>query len=232
MATRLVLSELVDAWHATGGVAVQIESIGGVEAERRVAAGEAVDFAVLAADAIERLIAAGHLLADSRVDLVRSPVAVAVPAGRPAPDIHDEAALRAAVLAAPRIGVSTGPSGRALLQLFERWGMGEQVRPRVVVPPPGVPVGSLLARGEIDLGFQQLSELMHIQGITLLGTLPPEVEIVTTFSAAVARASAQAAAARALLAFMASPAAEAAKRRQGMAGVDQARAPNFFEPSR
>lgn len=216
MATRLVLADLVDAWRAAGGGPVEIESLGGVDAARRVEAGEAVDVVILAADAIDRLMAAGHLLPGSRVDLVRSDVGVAVRADVPAPDIGTEAAVRAAVLAARRIGYSTGPSGQALAQRFARWGIADQVASKLVVPPPGVPVGTLLARGEIDLGFQQLSELIHVEGIRLLGTLPPEIGIVTVFSGAVARTSQHPEAVRALLAFMASPAAEAAKRRQGM----------------
>ncbi|MEW6694212.1 MAG: substrate-binding domain-containing protein [Pseudomonadota bacterium] len=216
MATRLVLAELVQAWREAGGCPVQIESIGGVDAAKRVAAGEVLDLVILAADAIDRLLADGHLLRGTRVDLVRSAVGVAVPAGAPAPDIGSAAALRAAVLAAGRIGISTGPSGQALAQLFERWGIADQVRQRLVVPPPGVPVGTLLARGDIDLGFQQLSELIHVEGIRLLGTLPPDSAIVTVFAGAVARTSQHPAAARAVLDFMASPAATAAKRRQGM----------------
>lgn len=216
MATRLVLADLADAWRAAGGGPVAIESIGGVDAAKRVEAGEALDVVILASDAIDRLLAAGHLLPGSRVDLVRSGVGVAVPADAPAPDIGSEAAVRAAVLAARRIGYSTGPSGQALARLFERWRIADTVRERLVVPPPGVPVGALLARGEIDLGFQQLSELIHVQGIRLLGTLPPDIAIVTVFSGAVARTSAHPDAARAWLAFMASPAAEPAKRRQGM----------------
>ena len=82
--------------------------------------------------------------------------------------------------------------------------------------PPGVPVGRLVARGDAELGFQQLSELMHERGIALLGMLPPGVEIVTTFSAGLCRAATEARAAAALIAFMRSPAAAEAKRRQGM----------------
>jgi len=216
MATRAVLGELVNQWRAQGGGEVAIESIGGVEAARRVEAGACVDVVVLASDAIERLQAAGHLWPGSQVDLVRSEVAVAVPADAPAPDIGSENALREAVLAAGRIGYSTGPSGQALARLFQRWGIAETVRGRVIVPPPGVPVGSLLARGEIDLGFQQRSELMGVEGIRVPGTLPPEIAIVTVFSGAVARTSAHPDQARALLAYMASPAADGAKRRHGM----------------
>ncbi len=216
MATRLVLADLADAYRREAGVRVAIESVGGVDAAKRVAAGEPFDAVILASDAIDRLIASGHVLPDSRVDLVRSGVAVAVRAGAPAPDISSEEAVRAAVLAARSISYSTGPSGVALARLFERWDIADAIQGRLVTPPPGIPVGSLVARGEVELGFQQLSELIALDGITVLGGLPPAIQIVTTFSGGVCATSTQPQAVRALLAWMASPAATAAKQRQGM----------------
>ena len=216
MATRQLLSELASDYQRRSGQTVQIESVGGVDAAKRVAAGEVFDVVVLASDAMDKLIAAGHVQADSRVDLVHSGVAVAVRAGAPLPDLSSEAAVRAAVLAAPRLSYSTGPSGVALAQLFERWGIADEIRPRIVTPPPGVPVGSLLAKGEVDLGFQQLSELIHLPGITVVGALPAAIQITTTFTAGLCSTATQPHAARALLAFLVSPEAHEAKRRQGM----------------
>lgn len=215
MATRPLLAELASAYAARTGAEVAIESVGGVDAAKRVAAGDAFDVVVLAADAIDKLAAAGRTVGP-RIDLVHSGVAVAVRAGAPRPDIGSEEAVKRAVLAAASIGYSTGPSGVALAQLFERWGIAAQIADRIVTAKPGVPVGSLVAAGEIELGFQQLSELMHLQGIDVVGPLPPAIQIVTTFSAAVCATSMQPDAARALLDFMASPDAAEAKRRQGM----------------
>ena len=219
MATRLLLAELAQAYGQQSGHVVSFESVGGVDAARRVAAGEPFDVVVLAADAIAKLVAGGHVVANSRVDLAHSGVAVAVPAGAPVPDLSTEAAVRAAVLAAPRLSCSTGPSGVALAQLFQRWGIADELAPRIVTPPPGVPVGSLLARGEVDLGFQQLSELIHLTGITVAGPLPAAIQITTTFTAGVCATAAQPEAARQLLAFLASPQAADAVCRQGMAPV-------------
>ena len=218
MATRQLLAELVAGYQdQRPGTAVAIESVGGVDAARRVMAGEAFDVVVLASDAIDKLIQAGRVQAGSRVDLVHSGVAVAVRAGAAPVDLSSEASVKAAVRAAPSLSVSTGPSGVALLGLFARWGLAEQLAAKLVTPPPGVPVGSLVARGEVALGFQQLSELIHLPGIDVLGPLPPEIQITTTFSGGVCTASSQADAARELLAFMAAPGAAEAKRRQGMA---------------
>jgi molybdate transport system substrate-binding protein len=216
MATRQFLAEAAAAWQQRGGAAVAIESVGGVDAAKRVQAGEPIAVVVLAADAIAKLAAGGHVVADSVTGLVRSGVAIAVPRGAPKPDIASEAALRAAVLAAPTLGYSTGPSGVALQQLFTRWGIADEIGARLVQAPPGVPVGSLVARGEVALGFQQLSELMHLDGIDVVGPMPEALQIVTTFSGAVGAASAQPAAARELLDFIRSPAADEARRRHGM----------------
>lgn len=216
MATRLVLAELAEAYQQRSGQRVVIESVGGVDAARRVQAGEAFDVVILASDAIDKLIASGHVLPGSKVDLVRSGVAVAVRAGAPKPDISSEAAVREAVLAARNLSYSTGPSGVALARLFERWGITEQIKDRIVTPPPGIPVGSLVAKGEVALGFQQLSEMLSLSGISVLGVLPPAIQIVTTFSAGVCAKSTQAEAVRAMLASMNSSDAAEAKRRQGM----------------
>lgn len=217
MATRQLLADLVEQYRQQKPEQeIELVSVGGVDAAKRVQAGEAFDIVALASNAIDKLIAEGHVVAGSRCDLVHSGVAVAVRSGTAQPDISDEAALKAAVLAARTLGYSTGPSGVQLAQLFERWGIADQIADRIVTAPPGVPVGSLVARGEVELGFQQLSELMNLEGITLLGPLPAAVQIVTTFSAGLANTSAQTDAARALIDFMASAATAETKRCNGM----------------
>ena len=219
MATRQVLAELAAAWQKTSGVDVAIESVGGIDAAKRVQAGEAFDGVVLASEAIDKLAAGGQVVAGSRVDLVISSVAIAVKAGAPLPDISTEAALRSAIAAAPTIGYSTGPSGTALITLFERWGMAEALRTKIIQAQPGVPVGTLVARGEVALGFQQLSELMHLEGITVVGNMPDAAAITTVFSAATCAASSQRATLGRLYAFMTAPEAAAVKRKHGMQAV-------------
>jgi len=220
MATKALLAELTQAYLAQTGVLVQIESVGGVDAAKRVQAGEAFDMVLLASDAIERLIASGHVQTGSRCDWVRSPVAVAVQAGAAHPDLSNESALKAAVLAGPTLSYSTGPSGVYLEQLFERWGIAREVKARIVVPPPGTPVGALVASGKAALGFQQLSELITLPGIDVLGTLPADVAFITTFSsgfpAVIAGDAARVAAVQSFLQFLASAGVEEVKRKKGM----------------
>jgi len=219
MATRHVLEELSREFERRSAAHVVIESVGGVDAAKRVQAGEAFDVVILASQAIDQLLAAGKVVPGSKVDVARSGVAVAVRAGAPKPDLSTEAALRRAVAAARSLGYSTGPSGAHLAGLFERWGIAAQVAGRTVQASPGVPVGTLVARGDVELGFQQLSELIHLPGIEVAGPLPPEVQIETVFSGAVCAAASQPEAGRELLDFLGSPQTAEIKRRHGMEGA-------------
>lgn len=216
MATRELLRELAAAYQAASSHPVLSEAAGGVDVAKRVHAGEAVDVVVLARAAIDKLAADGKVFAATRVDLVQSGIAVAVRAGAPLPDVSCEAAVKAAVQAAKTLSYSSGPSGVYLEKTFERWGIFHAVRSRIVVPPPGVPVGSLVASGKVELGFQQLSELMNLGGVAVVGMLPPDIQSMTTFSGAIATVSTAVAAAQGLLDFMASPDRAALKARHGM----------------
>jgi molybdate transport system substrate-binding protein len=185
-----------------------------VDAAKRVRAGETFDVVVLASNVIDALIAEGHLTGE-RIDLVTSAIGIGVRAGSVHPDIGSADAVQQAVLAAGRIGYSTGPSGTYLAKLFEQWGIGDVVKDKTVVAPPGVPVTSLVARGDVDLGFQQLSELAG-DGVDVVGSLPDEIQSLTTFSGGLARTSSQPAAAQALLDFMTTPEVSGLKRRHLM----------------
>ncbi|MFG6432307.1 substrate-binding domain-containing protein [Roseateles sp. LYH14W] len=214
MATKPLLVALTDAYRQRSGTAVRLESAGGVDAAKRVQAGEVFDVVVLAGDALATLAEQGHVRAPQA--MADSRIAIAVREGSPRRDIGSEDALRNTLLAAKTIGYSTGPSGRALLQIFDRWGLGETLGARLVQARPGVPVGGLVAAGEAEIGFQQLTELQGIAGIKLLGGLPPQLDIVTTFTGAVGAHSAQPGAAQALLDFLASADTASIKLAHGM----------------
>jgi molybdate transport system substrate-binding protein len=219
MATRQILAALARRYEDKTGTPIAIKPMGGVDAAKRVRAGEEMDIVVLAGNVMAKLEEEGHILAGSVAPFARSGMAIAVRAGAPHPRIDSEDAVRRAVSAAGRIGYSTGPSGDHVLKLAERWEILPGGADRFVKAPPGVPVGSLVAKGEVELGFQQFSELLHEPGIEVAGPLPPEIQNVTVFAAGIARTSLQSDETRALIRFLVSAEAEDAKRAQGMEGA-------------
>jgi molybdate transport system substrate-binding protein len=216
MATRQILAERSGAYRQKTGRSVAIESVGGVDAARRIRAGEKFDIAVLADDAMKRLEDDGFLKPGSRAGFADSGIAVAVRSGAKRPDLSDEAATKAAVLSAQSVGYSTGPSGTHVLKLLEKWGADQSKKVRIIQAPPGVPVGILVASGEAELGFQQLSEFLDVPGIDIVGTLPQEIQSLTRFSCGVCALATNEAGARDLIFYLTSPEADASKRRHGM----------------
>jgi molybdate transport system substrate-binding protein len=216
MATRQLLAELSGAYQQKAGKSIAIEAVGGVDAAKRIRAGEKFDIVVLADDAMKKLEAEGFLKAGSRAGFAESSIAVAVRAGAKRPDISNEAATRAVVLAAKTVGYSTGPSGTHVAKLLEKWGIDPKDTSKVVVPPPGVPVGSLIARGEVELGFQQMSEFLDVQGIEVVGMLPTEIQSVTLFACGVGAQAGNETGARDLIGYLTSPDTNATKWKHGM----------------
>ena len=183
---------------------------------KRVLAGEEIDLVILASDWLDKLMQSGKLVPEGRVDLAKSGIGVAVRAGAPKPDIGSSEAVKRAVLAARSIGYSGGASGTYMAGLFQRLGIAEEVKAKGRQTPPGVAVGDLIARGEVDLGFHQVSELLPIAGIEIVGPLPPELQHVTIFSSGILVAAKNPAGARALVQFLASPRAIPLIRKSGM----------------
>ncbi len=216
MATRHILADLAREYELRSGIGIEIRSIGGVEAAKLLRAGEPTDVVVLASKVMKSLEDEGYVAKGSIRDFARSEIAIAVAAGSPRPSVESEQAVRQAMLGARRICYSTGPSGDHLKALGEKWGVTGSVVARALVAPPGVPVASLVARGDADLGFQQLSELIGQPGIEIVGALPPEIQAVTVFSAGVASTSADREAAQALVAYIASAETRETKQRYGM----------------
>jgi molybdate transport system substrate-binding protein len=219
MATREILAELIDQFARQTGRQVRAESAGGVDVMKRLQAGEAVDLIVLAQASIDQLVLEGKAVADHRIDFADSGIGAAVKSGARRPDLTTAAALKQALLAARSVGYSTGPSGSYLLKMFESLGVYGQIKARIVQAPAGVPVGKLIADGSVELGFQQISELISAPGIDLLGPLPGELQSITTFSAAATPAARNKAATNELLVFLNSAQADTVKRRFGMEPV-------------
>ncbi len=219
MATRQILAELATAYQQATGQAVAIESVGGVDAAKRIRAGEPFDLAVLASDALLKLEADGALAPGSIVEIAELPMAMAVRAGARRPDPLDEAAVRTALASAASIGISTGPSGAHVVQLARDWGLESEVQSRIVQAKPGIPVAKLLADGAVDIGFQQLSEMQGAPGIEIVGLLPGALQPRTIFAAALCKAAARADAARSFIAYLASAETAETKRRHGMIPV-------------
>lgn len=221
MATRQILADLIGLYEQRTGCGVTIKSTGGVDAARTVRAGEPIDVIVLASNVMEQLEVEGYIGSGSRVDFARSGISMAVRAGAQWPCIGNEEAVKQAVLEARKICYSTGPNGDHLTQLWERWGIFGTISQRAIQAPPGVPVAALVARGEADLGFQQLSELLHLPGIHIVGPLPSEIQATTVFSVGVSNSSSRGEGARHLVAFLNSPEADAVKRKHGMDPASQ-----------
>jgi molybdate transport system substrate-binding protein len=189
---------------------------------RLVADGEPNDVTIVTAEGIEELVRRGRIVAGSRADIARSAMGLAVQKGAPRPDISTAETFKEAMLAAKSLGMSNpvggGASGAILAAAFERLGIAEAMKPKLVFGPGGPAglIGNFLVRKEVEIGIQQIPELMAVPGIDIVGPLPPGIQSVSTFSAGVSTAAANAEGARALIAFLTTPAAAAVLRGKGM----------------
>ncbi|MDR6706607.1 MULTISPECIES: substrate-binding domain-containing protein [unclassified Novosphingobium] len=187
----------------------------------RLARGEDADVVILARSALDALTAQGRITQGTSVDLALSKIAVAVREGAPAPDISTPQALRQTLIAAPSVAWSDSASGVYIqTTMLDRLGVADIVRPKGRMIP-ATPVGEIVARGEAQIGFQQLSELKPVKGIRIIGLVPDELQKVTAFSGGVVASSPRQQAARSLLDFLSSSKAEAAIRASGMEPASQ-----------
>jgi len=184
--------------------------------KKRMAAGETYDLVIMAGPALDELVKQGKIVPGSRVDLAKSGVGVAVRAGAPKPDISSGDALKRALLAAKSIAYSSGPSGVYMEGLFRRLGIADEIKPKLKQTQPGNPVGEVIARGEAEIGFQQISELLPIAGIDYIGPLPPDIQHITVFSGGIHTGAKQPDAAKALVKFITAPAAVPVIKKKGM----------------
>lgn len=189
----------------------------------RLARGEAADVLIMVGDALGVMISAGYALADTRVDLVRSPIGIAVRAGTPKPDISTPAALKETLLKAKSVAYSDSASGVYVgNELFKRLGISAEMEGKAKMIP-AEPVAAVVARGDAELGFQQISELLPIPGAELVGPLPAELQKITIFSAALTKDGQQRSQGKSLIDFLSSPAAGAALLKSGLEPIAAAR---------
>jgi molybdate transport system substrate-binding protein len=213
---REAYTELVPGFEKTTGNKV-ITNWGGVnEVAKRVAEGETADIVILPVAQIDDLIARGKLIGATKVIVAKSGVGVAIKAGAPKIDLSSSDNLRKALLAAKSIAYSTGPSGAHMADLIKKWGIADQLKGKIVVSPPDTPVGVVIARGQAEIGFQQVSELVHVKGIDYLGALPADINEITVFAAAVHKDARAGDAARALIKHLSAPEAAPVIKKTGM----------------
>ena len=215
-AVKESLAEIAVRFEKDTGRGVSITWGGSEAIAKRIAEGEVFDVIVTTAPGVDRMSADGKLVAGSRTDFSRSAVAVAARSGLPPPDVSSVSALKATLLEVQSIVISSGASGRYLEQLFQKLGVAEQIKHKIRQPPSGAQIGDILARGDADLGFQQVTELMHGRGFQYLGLIPSEVQNYTVWAAGVHRSAPQADAAQAFSRALAAPESGASIRKSGM----------------
>jgi molybdate transport system substrate-binding protein len=182
----------------------------------RLERGEPADVLIMVGYALGDLISKGKVVADSRVDLVKSPIGIAVKSGAPKPDISSVGALKRTLLAAKSIAYSDSASGVYVsTEMFAKLGIADEMKDKAR-KIPATPVGEIVAHGDAEIGFQQISELLPVPGVDIVGQLPPELQKVTVFSAGIASASKESDAGKALIQFLASPAASAVIVKSGL----------------
>ena len=171
-AAKEAVLEAISVFGKATGHKVLVSWSGTEAITKRVADGEKVDLVVNAAQNIDRQSGDGKLIASTRTDFARSGIGVAVPASSPKVDVSTSEAIRALLVSAPSVLVSSGTSGRHMVEMFAKLGVGEQLKAKTKQPPSGAQIAESLATGEAAVGFQQVSELMHAKGIQYLARFP------------------------------------------------------------
>jgi molybdate transport system substrate-binding protein len=215
-AMREVVEELAAMFERTSGHKVTMDFQSGVDTSAKIEAGAVADLVVTTPQAIDELVKDGKIVAGSRVNFVQSGVGVAVRAGARRPDISTPAAFKQAMLAAQSVGISKGPSGVYLMSIMARLGIADQVKAKGITPELGQRVGNLVARGEAEIGVQQITELLPIAGIDFLGPLPNELQTKIGYATARPLTARQPEAAAALVKFLSSESAVPVMKKMGL----------------
>ena len=215
-ATKEVITELIPQFEKSSGHKVAITWTGTANIKKRIAAGEVYDLVIVGGPVIDAFSQQGKVVPGSRVDLMKSGVGVAVRTGAPKPDIGSSEALKKTLLGAKTIGYSSGPSGDYVVSLIERMGIADQTKPKMKQVPSGTRISTMIQSGEVEIGFQQISELIHEKGIDYLGPLPPEVQKITVFSAGLHASGKEQETAKTLVKALKSPDAATVIKAHGM----------------
>lgn len=215
-ATKEVYLELIPHFEQSSGNKAVATWSGTADIKKRIAAGEVYDVVIASAPDIDGFIQQGKMVAGSRINLMKSGVGAAVRAGAPKPDISSSEALKKTLLAAKSIGYSTGPSGVYLMSLLERMGIADQVKSKLKQTPSGVRIGTIITSGEAEIGFQQVSELIHEPGVDYIGPLPADIQKITVFSAGIHSGATQPEAAKELVKALTGTVAAPVIKKHGM----------------
>jgi len=216
LATREAYLELVPQFEKSTGHKIATTWAGTVDIMKRMAAGEAFDLVISSSGSIGELSKQNKVVAGSGVNLAKTGIGIGVRKGAAKPDVGTADAFKRAMLNAKSIGLSTGPSGVYLEKLFERLGIADAVKPKIKQIPSGGTVAPLVASGEAEIGFQQISEIAHAEGIDYVGPLPPDLQLISVFTAGVHTGAAHPNEARALVTFLTTPAGIAVMKKHGL----------------
>jgi molybdate transport system substrate-binding protein len=216
LATREAYVELVPQFEAATGHKITTTWAGTVDIMKRMAAGEVFDLVISSSGSLADLIKQGHIVAGSSVDLAKTGIGIGVRKGARRPDVASGDALKRAILAAGSIGLSTGPSGVYLEKLFDRLGIAEAVKAKTRQIPSGGTVATLIANGDVELGFQQISEVAYADGVDYVGPLPSELQLISVFTAGIHTKAAHPEAAAELVKFLTAPAGNAVMKKHGL----------------
>lgn len=216
IAVKEAFLELAPQFEKETGHKITTTWVAFADIPKRLLADEQFDVVIAAAPLLENLTKQNKIVAGSRVDLASSGIGIAVKSGWTKPDISTPDSFKRTVLAAKSIAYSSGASGVYLIDLFQRLGIAEEIKAKSKQIPSATPIGAVVASGEAEIGFQQVSELIAFPGVDLVGPLPTEIQRYTVFSAAIPASSPHPDAAKALMSFLTSASASHAYKKMGM----------------
>jgi molybdate transport system substrate-binding protein len=219
-AVKAALTEIGSSFTTKTGTHIKFHWGGSEAIEKRVVEGEQYDVVISTSASLDRLSKSGLLQSGSKTNFARSAIAVAVRAGAPRPDISNVESFKQALLSARTIAISSGASGRYLEKMFEHLGVAHEIKAKIKQPPSGAQIGDLLARGEAELGSQQVTELLHASGVDFVGRLPRELQSYTVWSGAVHSSAGNVEAGRMLLQSLASSAFSFVLQRTGLETIE------------